>query len=91
MFASDLGNSCKTHINSIQIFHQNKIEFVPLEKKSQGDGKFGLIENQGRINSILQTHELIKKKQEKFGFALKGTEQILKQVLEGIHNYEGVL
>lgn len=55
------------------------------------DGKFAKIDNKEKIDLVIKTHALIKEKKQKFDLAAKGSETMLKSVLEGIHNYEGVL
>jgi hypothetical protein len=69
IFATDLGTSCRANMENLTLFHENPISFVPLEQKVFNDNLFSKVENKEKIEQILRTHSLIKKKKEKVSFA----------------------
>lgn len=73
------------------MFYSQPINFVPISEKTPQDGKIAKIESKEKIDEILKTHNFIKKKKKMIQKAKFGSQAILKSVLEGIQNYEGII
>ncbi len=61
-YAIDEGNSCSAVVNKAWIFYSNQINFIPLNEKQPYDGKISKIEAKEKIDEILKTHSVIRKK-----------------------------
>ncbi len=89
-YAMDSGASCQTTIPKAILFYANPIQFVNMNSKTAFDGKLAKIEIKEKVDEILQHHSLLKQKKKRVQTAKVGSQAILKSVLEGIQNYEGL-
>lgn len=90
-FALDNGLGCSSVVNKAWLFHSKNLQFSKMENKVPFDGHFSKIEAKEKIDQILKNHNFLKKKKKENLRASLGSQAILKNVLEGIQNYEGLI